>query len=244
MACRAAMAPQNGPFGTDPPVAAAPKHGKPASNRSDARRHLPAQRPDQDDSESCTHVVWGGVECMSSNSSDHTQSQGSCVEAQTKADRNGVFSGVRLRRYSTSSGSDQCVEAPKRTEGYPQSSAAGNAMMYANAPFPDMGALLDEVDSPEVTAPADQRSGAWSEGAVLHESGNCKPCARSWKPRGCIQGASCPCCHTCGIDEFKRYRKNRLAGLRANRAKRKNKNSAMEDPAQGMLHPGLGSHSL
>lgn len=229
----------------DLPGAAKPKTGQgsrpdPRGNRASLRRPS-----DQDDSESCTHVVWGGVERMSSNSSDQAQSQGSCVETQKEADRPaGLFSGVVLRSSSPSSNSDRCVEAAMNSKGYPEGTAAGNMMMYNKASGPDMVALLDEVESTQVTAPADQRSGSWSAGAVLHASGDCKPCARSWKPKGCVQGASCPCCHLCGIDEFKRYRKNRLAGLRANRAKRKNKNGATDDPPQAMSYPGSSSLSF
>jgi len=63
----------------------------------------------------------------------------------------------------------------------------------------------------------------WSDGSALHASGICKPCAWSWKPRGCAQGARCVFCHLCDENAHKLYRKERLAGLKANRAKRKNK---------------------
>ena len=38
-------------------------------------------------------------------------------------------------------------------------------------------------------------------------------------------------CHLCGVDDYKRYRKNRLAGLKANRLKRKNKNRPENEAA-------------
>mmetsp|Transcript_67150 Transcript_67150/g.105625 ORF Transcript_67150/g.105625 Transcript_67150/m.105625 type:complete len:202 (-) Transcript_67150:128-733(-) len=65
----------------------------------------------------------------------------------------------------------------------------------------------------------------WSVGAgpdgIYHTTGKCKPCAWSWKPRGCARGDQCEQCHLCDHEALKRYRKARYAGLKANRAKKK-----------------------
>lgn len=36
-----------------------------------------------------------------------------------------------------------------------------------------------------------------SLGSAFHQSGQCKPCAWLWKPRGCQNAASCDYCHLC-----------------------------------------------
>merc|ERR1719498_113354 len=59
-----------------------------------------------------------------------------------------------------------------------------------------------------------------SRGSSQHVTGTvgtCKPCAWSWKLRGCLQGSSCDDCHLCGPEEYRQYRKNRLKGLKVKR---------------------------
>ncbi|CAJ1341342.1 unnamed protein product [Effrenium voratum] len=50
-----------------------------------------------------------------------------------------------------------------------------------------------------------------SVGAVLHGTGECRPCAWFWKPQGCRNGKECLHCHLCLSNEIKiRKKKNWL----------------------------------
>ncbi|CAE7670195.1 unnamed protein product [Symbiodinium sp. CCMP2456] len=50
-----------------------------------------------------------------------------------------------------------------------------------------------------------------SLGALLHSSGQCKPCMWFWKSQGCARGQSCLHCHLCPPGEVRRRRKQRRA---------------------------------
>jgi hypothetical protein len=58
-----------------------------------------------------------------------------------------------------------------------------------------------------------------SAGASLHGSGKCKPCAWFWKPLSCKWGAACGHCHMCPEGELRIRKKQRVAGLKAERAR-------------------------
>lgn len=55
-----------------------------------------------------------------------------------------------------------------------------------------------------------------SIGAQGHGDGTCRPCAWNWKPEGCSNTGSCSFCHSCGPDELRKRRKDRIAFLKAN----------------------------
>lgn len=84
----------------------------------------------------------------------------------------------------------------------------------------------DDQELPDPTTDMSQTwEPAWSAGAALHSTGDCKPCPWAFKPKGCSQGEMCDKCHLCDQGAYKQYRKNRLAGLKASRLKRKNTKS-------------------
>jgi len=58
---------------------------------------------------------------------------------------------------------------------------------------------------------------SWSVGAKLHYAGQCRPCAWSWRPDGCSNGASCKYCHMCGEEAVKNRSKTRVKEQRARR---------------------------
>ena len=59
-------------------------------------------------------------------------------------------------------------------------------------------------DEPEEEVP--DRQPCMSVGAALHGTGECKPCAWFWKPKGCQNGEECRHCHMCPSGEI-RHRK-------------------------------------
>jgi len=46
-----------------------------------------------------------------------------------------------------------------------------------------------------------------SVGSAAHASGQCRPCAHSWRPGGCANGAGCAYCHICGREDFLLWRR-------------------------------------
>lgn len=54
-----------------------------------------------------------------------------------------------------------------------------------------------------------------SRGAILHGTGQCRPCAWYWRPQGCSNGQDCCHCHMCPAGEVKARRKARMEALRA-----------------------------
>eukprot|EP00971_Amphidinium_carterae_P049175 969100-Amphidinium_carterae.1 len=59
-------------------------------------------------------------------------------------------------------------------------------------------------------AAAPPRTQEWSEGAKLHETGECRPCAWHWRAAGCVNAANCEFCHLCDEGALKARRKQRL----------------------------------
>mmetsp|Transcript_6583 Transcript_6583/g.9040 ORF Transcript_6583/g.9040 Transcript_6583/m.9040 type:complete len:185 (-) Transcript_6583:13-567(-) len=60
------------------------------------------------------------------------------------------------------------------------------------------------------SATSQPRAPEWSEGAKLHEAGECRPCAWHWKESGCVNGANCDFCHLCDEAALALRRKERL----------------------------------
>lgn len=173
------------------------------------------------------HTVWGDVESMSSDSESDVPKKNAIVASDRK------FTGVLFRSGSFSSTTSTELPAEE-----PNSTAVAHHLRGAR-PTEDVGGHMNSKDdvngscdssedddqdaANEPNVPCSDQYGTWSEGSVLHIYGTCKPCAWIWKTRGCAHGASCVFCHFCDAGAHKRYRKARLAGLRANRRKRKNK---------------------
>eukprot|EP00490_Sorites_sp_Unknown_P010208 CAMPEP_0114690548 /NCGR_PEP_ID=MMETSP0191-20121206/65831_1 /TAXON_ID=126664 /ORGANISM="Sorites sp." /LENGTH=240 /DNA_ID=CAMNT_0001980627 /DNA_START=51 /DNA_END=773 /DNA_ORIENTATION=- len=54
-----------------------------------------------------------------------------------------------------------------------------------------------------------------SKGSALHGTGQCKPCAWFWKPRGCSNAGDCSYCHACPAGALKERKKAKVAAIRA-----------------------------
>jgi len=52
-----------------------------------------------------------------------------------------------------------------------------------------------------------------SRGAYWHSTGQCKPCAWFWKPKGCENGQNCNHCHLCPPGELKRRKQDKVAKM-------------------------------
>lgn len=66
------------------------------------------------------------------------------------------------------------------------------------------------VSPPGLFAPP----GTPSHGSTLHGTGNCRPCAWFWKPRGCQNAEDCGHCHLCPEGEIKNRKKSKLTIMR------------------------------
>ena len=53
-----------------------------------------------------------------------------------------------------------------------------------------------------------------SKGSALHSSGQCRPCAWMWKPKGCQNAENCEYCHLCPEGELKHRKKIKIAAIR------------------------------
>lgn len=51
-----------------------------------------------------------------------------------------------------------------------------------------------------IEQPVGELRPCWSDGANLHESNQCRPCAFYWREEGCLTGAACSFCHMCDRD--------------------------------------------
>jgi len=75
------------------------------------------------------------------------------------------------------------------------------------------------LQSPAELPPVPEAASALpSPGSALHGSGECKPCAWLWKPRGCANATACDYCHVCPEGELKKRKKVKVAALRAGNA--------------------------
>jgi len=99
--------------------------------------------------------------------------------------------------------------------------------------MPPAASSKEKVEQQSAASATNEKS--WSVGSELHSSGQCKPCAWNWKPDGCAQRANCIRCHLCDENAYLDLRKDRLAGLKANRKKikkKENKLAASADAAK------------
>mmetsp|Transcript_136630 Transcript_136630/g.323695 ORF Transcript_136630/g.323695 Transcript_136630/m.323695 type:complete len:514 (-) Transcript_136630:14-1555(-) len=80
----------------------------------------------------------------------------------------------------------------------------GGASPTSPSPFSASSPKLGKEDS-EAEVP--DRKPAPSVGSALHGTGECKPCAWFWKPKGCQNGAECRHCHLCPMGEIRQRKK-------------------------------------
>jgi len=66
-----------------------------------------------------------------------------------------------------------------------------------------------DASSEEDTKPV-SRDPEPSVGAAMHGTGECKPCAWFWKPKGCLNGEECLHCHLCPSSALKARKKQLL----------------------------------
>jgi hypothetical protein len=66
---------------------------------------------------------------------------------------------------------------------------------------------LVAVDAGSDDVTPENRRPELSHGALLHDSGMCKPCGFFWKSHGCEFGKECLHCHLCPKGELKSRRR-------------------------------------
>mmetsp|Transcript_34345 Transcript_34345/g.80383 ORF Transcript_34345/g.80383 Transcript_34345/m.80383 type:complete len:196 (+) Transcript_34345:93-680(+) len=65
------------------------------------------------------------------------------------------------------------------------------------------------------------REPSWSEGAILHGTGHCRPCCHYWKPGSCRLGRDCDFCHLCTARDVRLKRSERFFAAKARRRERR-----------------------
>merc|ERR1719296_19142 len=69
-------------------------------------------------------------------------------------------------------------------------------------------------DASQDVVTLDAREPSMSIGSVLHEHGECRPCAWYWRPQGCDNGQGCRHCHLCPQRTLKARRKAKMVAAR------------------------------
>jgi hypothetical protein len=80
--------------------------------------------------------------------------------------------------------------------------------------YPSSGSDEDPMGAAEIE-PLQSRQPCRSRGALLHDRGQCRPCAWYWKAQGCHLGEECCHCHMCPKGELKARKKIKLVAIRA-----------------------------
>jgi len=104
------------------------------------------------------------------------------------------------------------------TRGSPSLSASGSDPMLTPPPL----VLRDELDGSEADLEGSDTvnsssSHCMNTGSLLHQVGQCSPCAWFWKPAGCFRGDACRYCHLCPQSEVRERKRAKNAVLRAQR---------------------------
>mmetsp|Transcript_15520 Transcript_15520/g.27788 ORF Transcript_15520/g.27788 Transcript_15520/m.27788 type:complete len:202 (-) Transcript_15520:216-821(-) len=178
-----------------------------------------------------THHVWGNVEISSSGDSS---SSGRAEVPQTRvlnsqylpssssqAIKSRIYSSNIVFHSSSSSGFSDDLDSKEgekkkakdsidRDPTVPDERGLTPKLMPVNPP--DAPLLEGDEES------ARQNGPMWSKGSRLHDLGQCRPCAWSWKPNGCSNGAECAFCHTCEMGALKLRKKERIANLKATKS--------------------------
>jgi hypothetical protein len=85
--------------------------------------------------------------------------------------------------------------------------------------------------------------GTPSHGSTLHSSGNCRPCAWFWKPKGCQNGRECGHCHLCPEGELRERKKNKNAVMRLGLSTPQPTKNVVELATFFPMHEGASSGS-
>jgi len=99
----------------------------------------------------------------------------------------------------------ELAQVPQQVE--PSSNLEAESKAGKDGPEIEQGAQL--VDPSEL-----RLRGKPSKGSALHGTGECKPCAWFWHPKGCQKDEECEFCHFCPLGELKLRRKVRVQQLR------------------------------
>jgi len=131
-----------------------------------------------------------------------------------KSSHEGSLKTLRLSAFDAVLGSDCMTPMPLDDEENPHQSPSNNSFKAHSDPTIctacDNEWKLPTLDNKKPQDLADskielERMG--SVGAVLHNIGECEPCAWYWRPGGCKNGASCLFCHLCAEGVLKQRRK-------------------------------------
>jgi len=153
------------------------------------------------------HQVWGQVELDGSDSDSHEQVR--------------RIAEVVFHSSSESENEKTDMSSKRKKEKLSRKDVGGDpikVVMGGSPVKPTAAQLWLEGEELECVLDIDKASdlpaGTWSEGSALHGLGRCRPCAWSWKPTGCFQGAACTFCHLCDEDSHRQYKKERTARLK------------------------------
>lgn len=112
-------------------------------------------------------------------------------------------------------------QAPLWTPGATVTSLLPIDVPAAPPAAPAAGAQVAELSQPAAgnvlwaqEGEAARATPARSLGSEQHGSGECRPCAWYYKPKGCHMGAQCTFCHLCPEGEIKSRKKAKVAAIR------------------------------
>lgn len=152
-----------------------------------------------------THVIWGGVEPVSSSNSSAGFKEGS-NPAHEISD---LLAGVQLQEHESSGSSGNVISAKSSSQlahgqeplfksrlevGNPGAAIVGLSEQERAA----VALLVEEYQEelrPALPA-ASSLSQMWSQGSTLHVQGHCRPCRDVVTSKGCATGQACMFCHS------------------------------------------------
>jgi len=151
------------------------------------------------------HVV---IATLLSSASAMTSAKGtSPMAAKCQSEPPGSFAGLSklLREFGASwRVKNTLFEVVNEAEEEVHTSVSAPAIMAE-------GELLSPAPSWAISSwpmrAADCQDGSSSLGSLQHWSGDCRPCAHSWRPGGCSKGEACTYCHLCGELELVAHRR-------------------------------------
>jgi len=131
-----------------------------------------------------------------------------------KSSHEGSLKTPRLSAIHAVLGSDCMILMPLDDEENPHHSPSNDSFKAHSDPTIytacDKEWKLPRLDNKKQQDQADNKiefDRMGSVGALLHNTGECEPCAWNWKPGGCKNGASCLFCHLCAEGVLKQRRK-------------------------------------
>mmetsp|Transcript_47542 Transcript_47542/g.87362 ORF Transcript_47542/g.87362 Transcript_47542/m.87362 type:complete len:271 (+) Transcript_47542:78-890(+) len=170
------------------------------------------------------HIVWGTVEQVASSSSGSSGISARLRQQQ----QHGVGATQGTYFVSASEGSDEegRMQTESRTE-LKDSDDAGVTVAQGTT-VTGSGTSSPVVPSDNSSSRSDADDGgsdnsaavapkaklehrpAWSAGAALHVSGQCKPCAHYITTHACYLGFACEFCHLCDAEDLRLRRRQRI----------------------------------